>query len=166
MPTIITIYDDIIEGVEGNTDTVEIISIETQSPDPDGMHTCERSEEDHYHQFHKPTVQSEYKYQLRELVDSIAPYGDTGTAYFSAEILEASIRMLEEKPTPKYVHQFLTPTGWDTSTNDDGTPSTFDTEAEAEAELEIFHNEVAAAVSRGDMDDHNRADWRVAELEG
>ena len=114
--------------------------------------------------------ESEYKYQLRELVESIAPYGDTGTqthrAYFSAEILEASIRMLEEKPTPKYVHQFLTPTGWDTSTNDDGTPSTFDTQAEAAAELEIFHDEVAAAVSRGDMDDHNRADWRVAELEG
>ena len=167
MPTIITIYDDIIDGVEGNTDTVEIISIETQSPDPDGMHTCERSDEDHYHQFHKPTVQSEYKYQLRELVDSIAPYGDTGTAYFSAEILEASIAMLEEKPTTKYVHQFLTSNGeWDTVTNDDGTPSTFDTHAEAEADMQVFHAEVAEAVMRGDMDDLNRNEWRVAELEG
>lgn len=75
-------------------------------------------------------------------------------------------RHVRTAPSLKWVHQFLTPTGWDTSTDDDGTPSTFDTEAEAEAELEIFHDEVAAAVSRGDMDDHNRADWRVAELEG
>ena len=111
MPTIITIYDDIIDGVEGNTDTVEIISIETQSPDPDGMHTCERSDEDHYHQFHKPTVQSEYKYQLRELVDSIAPYGDTGTAYYDPEVLETSRALLTEPESPKWVHQFLTSNG-------------------------------------------------------
>ena len=111
--------------------------------------------------------ESEYKYQLRELVDSIAPYGDTGTAYFSAEILEASIAMLEEKPTTKYVHQFLTSNGeWDTVVNDDGTPSTFDTQAEADADMEVFHSFATGAVSRGDMDDHNRADWRVAELEG
>jgi len=69
--------------------------------------------------------------------------------------------------TPKYVHQFLTSNGdWDTVTNDDGTPSTFDTHAEAEADMQVFHSEVAGAVERGDMDDHNTADWRVAELEG
>ena len=69
--------------------------------------------------------------------------------------------------TPKYVHQFLTSNGdWDTATNDDGTPSTFDTQAEAEAEMQVFHAEVAEAVMRGDMDDLNRNEWRVAELEG
>jgi hypothetical protein len=69
--------------------------------------------------------------------------------------------------TPKYVHQFLTSNGeWDTVVNDDGTPSTFDTQAEADADMEVFHSFATGAVSRGDMDDHNRADWRVAELEG
>jgi hypothetical protein len=67
--------------------------------------------------------------------------------------------------TTKYVHQFRTVNGWDTVTNDDGTPSTFDTQAEADADMEIFFSEIEAAVARGDMDDHSRADWRVAELE-
>ena len=70
------------------------------------------------------------------------------------------------KPT-KYVHQDLTSNGdWDTATNDDGTPSTFDTQAEAEADMQVFHLEGAGAVERGDMDDHNTADWRVQKLEG
>ena len=104
--------------------------------------------------------------QIYEILDGKEWDSDTTAAI--AGTLAASGRIVREPaPEPtKYVHQFLTPTGWDTSTNDDGTPSTFDTQAEAEAELEIFHDEVAAAVSRGDMDDHNRADWRVAELEG
>ena len=67
--------------------------------------------------------------------------------------------------TTKYVHQFRTVSGWDTVTNDDGTPSTFDTQAEADADMEIFFSEIEAAVARGDMDDHDRADCRVAELE-
>ena len=73
----------------------------------------------------------------------------------------------QDPESRKYVHQFLTSNGeWDTVTNDDGTPSTFDTHAEAEADMQVFHAEVAGAVERGDMDDHNTADWRVAELEG
>ena len=68
--------------------------------------------------------------------------------------------------TTKYVHQFLTCNGeWDTAVNDDGTPSTFDTQAEADADMKVFFSEIEAAVVRGDMDDHDRADWRVAELE-
>ena len=69
--------------------------------------------------------------------------------------------------TPKYVHQFLTSNGeWDTVENDDGTPSTFDTQAEAQDDLELFHSNAAEAVMRGEMDDVNRSVWRVAELEG
>ena len=50
----------------------------------------------------------------------------------------------------KYVHQFLTSNGeWDTVVNDDGTPATFDTQAEADADMEAFH----------------RSDWRVVKLE-
>ena len=64
--------------------------------------------------------------------------------------------------TTKYVHQFRTISGWDTVTNDDGTPSTFDTQAEADADMKIFFSEIEAA---GDMNDHSRADWRVVELE-
>ena len=168
MPTVITIFDDIIDGVKGHTDTVEIISVDTGGGiDLDRLHRCDAIEEEHVHQTFPALDESEYKYQLRELVESLAIYGNTGTAYYSPEILEASIAMLEEKPTTKYVHQFLTSNGeWDTVTNDDGTPSTFDTHAEAEADMQVFHSEVAGAVERGDMDDHNTADWRVAELEG
>ena len=67
--------------------------------------------------------------------------------------------------TTKYVHQFCTVNGWDTVTNDNGTPSTFDTQAEADVEMVTFFQEIEAAVARGNMSDHSRADWRVVELE-
>jgi hypothetical protein len=84
------------------------------------------------------------------------------------EGLHGDIReLLDRSDPPKYVHQFLTSNGeWDTVENDDGTPSTFDTQAEAEAEMDTFYSEIEAAVERGDMtDDHDRADWRVSKLE-
>ncbi len=68
-------------------------------------------------------------------------------------------------PTTKYVHQFRTVNGWDTVTNDDGTPSTFDTYDAAMDDMGIFFLEAREAAVRGDMDAINRADWRVAELE-
>ena len=69
-------------------------------------------------------------------------------------------------PTTKYVHQFRTFSGWDTvSEDDDVTPVTWDTQAEADADMKVFFSEIEYAVARGDMDDHDRADWRVAELE-
>ena len=68
--------------------------------------------------------------------------------------------------TPKYVHQFLTSNGeWDTVTNDDGTPSTFDTYDAAMDDMGMFFLEAGEAAVRGDMDAINRADWRVSELE-
>ena len=68
--------------------------------------------------------------------------------------------------TPKYVHQFRTFSGWDTVTEDDDvTPVTWDTQAEADAEMDTFFGEIEAAVARGDMSEHDRADWRVSELE-
>jgi hypothetical protein len=69
-------------------------------------------------------------------------------------------------PTTKYVHQFRTFSGWDTvSEDDDVTPVTWDTQAEADADMKVFFSEIEYAVARGDMSDHSRADWRVAELE-
>jgi hypothetical protein len=69
-------------------------------------------------------------------------------------------------PTTKYVHQFRTFSGWDTVTEDDDvSPVTWADKAEADAEMDTFFQEIEAAVARGDMSDHSRADWRVAELE-
>ena len=69
-------------------------------------------------------------------------------------------------PTTKYVHQFRTVSGWETVSEDnDVTPVTWDTQAEADADMKIFFSEIEAAVARGDMSDHRRADWRVVELE-
>jgi hypothetical protein len=68
--------------------------------------------------------------------------------------------------TTKYVHQFRTVSGWDTVTEDDDvSPVTWADKAEADAEMDTFFQEIEAAVARGDMSDHSRADWRVAELE-
>ena len=68
--------------------------------------------------------------------------------------------------TTKYVHQFRTFSGWDTVNDDDDvSPVTWDTQAEADAEMDTFFQEIEAAVARGDMSDHSRADWRVVELE-
>ena len=68
--------------------------------------------------------------------------------------------------TTKYVHQFRTVSGWDTVTEDDDvTPVTWTDKAEADREMMTFFQEIEAAVARGDMSDHSRADWRVAELE-
>ena len=68
--------------------------------------------------------------------------------------------------TTKYVHQFRTFSGWDTVTEDDDvTPVTWTDKAEADSEMMTFFQEIEAAVARGDMNDHSRADWRVAELE-
>ena len=69
-------------------------------------------------------------------------------------------------PTTKYVHQFRTFSGWDTvNEDDDVTPVTWADKAEADSEMMTFFQEIEAAVARGDMSDHSRADWRVAELE-
>ena len=68
--------------------------------------------------------------------------------------------------TTKYVHQFRTVSGWDTVTEDDDvSPVTWTDKAEADREMMTFFQEIEAAVARGDMSDHSRADWRVAELE-
>jgi hypothetical protein len=68
--------------------------------------------------------------------------------------------------TTKYVHQFHTVSGWDTVTEDDDvTPVTWTDKAEADREMMTFFQEIEAAVARGDMSDHSRADWRVVELE-
>ena len=69
-------------------------------------------------------------------------------------------------PTTKYVHQFRTFSGWDTvNEDDDVTPVTWADKAEADSEMMTFFQEIEAAVARGDMSDHSRADWRVVELE-
>jgi hypothetical protein len=100
------------------------------------------------------------------------PFSDDKSGGLSIDEWAFQVRGLADAYTeqpvkiePKYVHQFRTVNGWDTVTNDDGTPSTFDTQAEADADMEIFFSEIEAAVARGDMDDHSRPDWRVAELE-
>ena len=69
--------------------------------------------------------------------------------------------------TPKYVHQFLTSNGeWDTVTEDDDvTPVTWTDKAEADREMDEFFGAIEQAVARGDMSEHDRADWRVSELE-
>ena len=125
MPTVITIWDDIIQSVEGNTDTVEIISVDTGGGiNFDRLHKCDAIEEEHTHEIFSPPT------------------------------------------TTKYVHQFRTFSGWDTVTEDDDvTPVTWDTQAEADAEMDTFFGEIEAAVARGDMSEHDRADWRVSELE-
>ena len=68
---------------------------------------------------------------------------------------------------PKYVHQFLTSNGeWDTVTEDDDvTPVTWTDKAEADREMDEFFGAIEQAVARGDMSEHDRADWRVSELE-
>ncbi len=101
------------------------------------------------------------------------PFSDDKSGGLSIDEWAFQVRGLADAYTeqpvkiePKYVHQFLTSNGeWDTVMNDNGTPSTFDTQAEADADMEIFFSEIEAAVARGDMDDHDRADWRVVELE-
>ena len=101
------------------------------------------------------------------------PFSDDKSGGLSIDEWAFQVRGLADAYTeqpvkiePKYVHQFLTSNGeWDTVVNDDGTPSTFDTKAEADADMKIFFSEIEAAVARGDMSDHDRADWRVAELE-
>ena len=68
--------------------------------------------------------------------------------------------------TTKYVHQFRTVSGWDTvNEDDDVTPVTWADKADADREMMTFFQEIEAAVARGDMSDHSRADWRVVELE-
>ena len=101
------------------------------------------------------------------------PFSDDKSGGLSIDEWAFQVRGLADAYTeqpvkiePKYVHQFLTNNGeWDTVMNDNGTPSTFDTKAEADADMKIFFSEIEAAVARGDMSDHSRADWRVAELE-
>ena len=101
------------------------------------------------------------------------PFSDDKSGGLSIDEWAFQVRGLADAYTeqpvkiePKYVHQFLTSNGeWDTVMNDNGTPSTFDTKAEADADMKIFFSEIEAAVARGDMDDHDRADWRVVELE-
>ena len=101
------------------------------------------------------------------------PFSDDKSGGLSIDEWAFQVRGLADAYTeqpvkiePKYVHQFLTSNGeWDTVMNDNGTPSTFDTKAEADADMKIFFSEIEAAVARGDMSDHDRADWRVAELE-
>ena len=69
-------------------------------------------------------------------------------------------------PTTRYVHQFRTVNGWDTvNEDDDVTPVTWADKADADREMMTFFQEIEAAVARGDMSDHSRADWRVVELE-
>ena len=101
------------------------------------------------------------------------PFSDDKSGGLSIDEWAFQVRGLADAYTeqpvkiePKYVHQFRTFSGWDTVTEDDDvTPVTFDTQVEADADMEIFFNEIEAAVARGDMEDHARADWRVAELE-
>ena len=101
------------------------------------------------------------------------PFSDDKSGGLSIDEWAFQVRGLADAYTeqpvkiePKYVHQFLTNNGeWDTVMNDNGTPSTFDTKAEADADMKIFFSEIEAAVARGDMSDHARADWRVVELE-
>lgn len=72
---------------------------------------------------------------------------------------------LAKSEIPKYVHQFRTFSGWDTVTEDDDvTPVTWTDKAEADREMDEFFGAIEQAVARGDMSEHNRADWRVAEL--
>jgi len=126
MPTVITIWDDIIQSVEGNTDTVEIISVDTGGGiNFDRLHKCDAIEEEHTHEIFSPPT------------------------------------------TTKYVHQFLTSNGeWDTVTEDDDvTPVTWTDKAEADREMDEFFGAIEQAVARGDMSEHDRADWRVSELE-
>ena len=100
------------------------------------------------------------------------PFSDDKSGGLSIDEWAFQVRGLADAYTeqpvkiePKFVHQFRTVSGWDTATNDDGTPSTFDTQAEADADMKVFFSEIEYAVARGDMSDHSRADWRVAELE-
>lgn len=66
---------------------------------------------------------------------------------------------------PAYVHQYRTSNGeWATVTEDDGvTPCRWDSMMDAGIALEEFHNDVAAAVRRGDTLDHDRRNWRVQQ---
>jgi len=102
------------------------------------------------------------------------PFSDDKSGGLSIDEWAFQVRGLADAYTeqpvkiePKYVHQFLTCNGeWDTVTEDDDvSPVTWDTQAEADADMEIFFSEVEYAVAKGHMSDHSRADWRVAELE-
>ena len=100
------------------------------------------------------------------------PFSDDKSGGLSIDEWAFQVRGLADAYTeqpvkiePKYVHQFRTFSGWDTVTNDDGTPSTFDTYDAAMDDMGMFFLEAGEAAVRGDMDAINRADWRVSELE-
>jgi hypothetical protein len=101
------------------------------------------------------------------------PFSDDKSGGLSIDEWAFQVRGLAEayaeqpvKMETKYVHQFRTVSGWDTVTEDDDvTPVTWTDKAEADREMDTFFQEIEAAVARGDMNDHDRADWRVVELE-
>ena len=65
MPTVITIWDDIIHSVEGNTDTVEIISVDTGGGiNFDRLHKCDAIEEEHTHEIFSPPTTTKYVHQF------------------------------------------------------------------------------------------------------
>ena len=54
MTTVIKIRNSMVDSVEGNTDTVEIVEHDDFARDEDDLCRCEMMEEPHFHQTHEP----------------------------------------------------------------------------------------------------------------